>query len=205
LIVERTENTRRSKRTLGASGAGRRRLYAWSVNPSRKLPRFESWIRHVPGNRPRPGRTRSGPILLSPAESKRVRPSTAVHGNIAGTLIMLGVVGSCMVPILVACRLTAVRMIGSGCSRVSGDPGHVYPTTLQHVQPGQPDRLHREEVTGESSRGLGTQERRPSRPAAPRRWPEPMPAQNSPHRRRRHPDTELAALPPGSPTPRGSA
>jgi hypothetical protein len=34
------------------------------------------------------GRLGQGPILLGPGESGRVRPSTGVHGNIAGTRIM---------------------------------------------------------------------------------------------------------------------
>jgi len=54
----------------------------------------------------------------------------------------------------------AGRLGDPGPGRVGGDPGHVHPPTVkfdneQDVQPGQPDRLDREEVTGEHPGGLG--------------------------------------------------
>jgi hypothetical protein len=83
---------------------------------------------------------------------------------------------------------------------VGGDPGQMDPPPLhldheQNVQAGQADRLDREEVAGQHTVCLDTQELGPSRPTPARRWPDPMPTQDPPHRRRRHPHAEVAALP----------
>ena len=56
-----------------------------TVNPSRKLPRFESWTRHVQGkSTPDLDNLGQGPIFVRPAESKRsgrLRLSAKHHGN----------------------------------------------------------------------------------------------------------------------------
>jgi hypothetical protein len=64
----------------------------------------------------------------------------------------------------------------------------------QDVQPGQADRFDGEEVAGEGSGRLGTQELNPGRAAAAGRRPEAVAAQNGTHRRRGHPYAEFAAF-----------
>ncbi len=81
-----------------------------------------------------------------------------------------------------------------------GDPDQMHSAALklddeQHVQPGQADRLHGQEITRQHAAGLRPQERRPAQPATPRRRPQPVAMQDPSHRRRRHPHAELAALP----------
>jgi hypothetical protein len=62
---------------------------------------------------------------------------------------------------------------------MSGDPDQMHPATAdldneEHIQPGQADRLDREEVACQHGTGLGTQERCPTWPVASRRRAEPV-------------------------------
>jgi hypothetical protein len=56
------------------------------------------------------------------------------------------------------------------------------------------DRLHGEEVTGEHPLGLRTKELRPGRPVPSRSGAEAVSPQQSPDRRRSHPDAEAPEL-----------
>jgi hypothetical protein len=61
-----------------------------SVKPSRKLRRFESSTRHTVHVRPQTWEYRvGGRSAWGPVESGRVRVSTTVHGNMAGTRILV--------------------------------------------------------------------------------------------------------------------
>jgi hypothetical protein len=87
-----------------------------------------------------------------------------------------------------------------GTGRMCGNPDQGHPTPVklddkQDIQPGQPDRLHREKVAHQRSGSLRPQEHCPTWAAAPRCRAKPTATQDPPHRRRRHPHTELAALP----------
>src|SRR4051794_3185475 len=71
------------------------------------------------------------------------------------------------------------RLLGGPASgRIRGDTQDVYPAggvldDGEAIQPGERDRLSVEEVTGEDSLGLGTQELSPGRPRSARRRVDP--------------------------------
>ena len=84
---------------------------------------------------------------------------------------------------------------------VRGDPSQVHPTPVhldeeQHIQPGQGDRLHCEEIRRQRARSLGAKQLHPTgTTSAARRGPETALAQHCSDRGGRHDDTELAGLP----------
>ena len=82
---------------------------------------------------------------------------------------------------------------------MGSDAGQVDPTVIefdheQDVQAGQPDGLDGEEIAGERSAGLRTQELRPGWAVAAGCRSEMTTAQNCPYRGSRHRHAELAAL-----------
>jgi len=135
-----------------------------------------------------------------PARSVRVRCGTPRRGASG-----LGVVVAEQEPD----RQLRVVQVHRGVPGLLGDParvglgrdadGHHLPGAgmqeERHVQGLQPDRLHREEAARHDPLGLGFEELRPGRPAAPRRWAQPVASQQRPDGRGAHPDPELAQLP----------
>jgi hypothetical protein len=92
------------------------------------------------------------------------------------------------------------RLLGDPrARRVCSDPGqlHAAPIHLdeeQHVEPGQANRLHGEEVGRHCACRLSAQEFHPTGPATARCRPQTMTPQNRPHRCRRDDHPELARL-----------
>src|SRR6266498_4525943 len=78
-----------------------------------------------------------------------------------------------------------------GCN----DPPGAQLDEEQHAEGLEPDRLHREEVTGHDPRGLHPKELRPARSGVSRRRAQAVASQQGPDRRGAHPDAELAQLP----------
>src|SRR5450759_3488979 len=88
----------------------------------------------------------SGELGVQVSDEEPGRAEVGGHSEVAGLLGDPGPVGPC------------------------GDTPKMHPAAPeldeeQHVQPTQPDRLDREEVTGQHAPSLGPQERRPVRPA----------------------------------------
>jgi hypothetical protein len=85
-------------------------------------------------------------------------------------------------------------------SRVRGDPGQVHSTPIelddeQHIQPGQPDRLHGEEVARQHAGGLRAQVPGPREADAERgHAARGDNKQGSSHASRRYPDASGAIL-----------
>jgi hypothetical protein len=79
------------KQPIPGVSAGQRRWITRTVNPSRKLRRFESFTRHIQYRRPLSALSRQGPISFCPARAPlpgtpcRLRCPTVVGEQILGS------------------------------------------------------------------------------------------------------------------------
>src|SRR5206468_3526185 len=98
-------------------------------------------------------------------------------------------------------RQVARLLHDPGAVGIGTDAGEIHATPRQldeeeHVEPAQPERLNREEVTLDHRSRLLAQELSPADARSPRRWLDPVAVENVPNAacRQRHPERDQLAL-----------